>query len=201
MHSISKILGAATFIFLVVAVSYLFYQFGSSKQPPAPLQEVDPDFFPKSEDLTVDTDVTITPRGDALEGTPQTGNPLISQGGTEPLQSYQLGYLREIILSSQQVPSPLAGQRWYFVARTPLHTTHIVVIPDGSAYVDVVLTQAPYTISRMHAEVEFAHLFNGERVDLCGFPFYIHVESDPALKERGNLGLEYCGANKLEDTE
>ncbi len=202
MYSISKILGATTLIFFVVGTLYIFYLLNGAKGSSMQSREAAPDFFPERADSTGDADRAGMSQEDAPDDAfGETTNFPVSQGGTEPMLPHQLRYLHEIILSSQQVPSPVTDQRWYFVAQTAIHTTHIVVIPDGSAYVDVVLTQAPYNASRMRAESEFAQLFNGERADLCGFPFFIHVESDPVLKERGNLGLEYCGANKLEETE
>ncbi len=190
-------------LLLTTSMTFIFY-FTTSQNIPTDSTNDAADLFPTSDDAPAKdtpTGVIVSQDDTYVDESGEPANSLFSQGGTAPILPHQVDQLREIILVSQEVPTRVVGERWYFVAHTPMHTTHIVVVPDGSAYVDVVLNQAPYTMSRMYAESEFAHLFNGERDDLCGFPFNIHVDSDPLLKERGNLGLEYCGANTLGENE
>ncbi|MBP9749642.1 MAG: hypothetical protein KBD21_02840 [Candidatus Pacebacteria bacterium] len=189
----------------VIFGGVILYYFDLSQSPPTGKDDGVVNFFPENDKTSTNVSTeSPTPSESDLSFPDKVGKdvgPSISQGGLSPLLPHQVDYLREVIMKSQEVPSPTSGEKRYAVAQTPLYETYVVILPTGDALVDVTLKQAPYALSRMYAESEFAQLFNGERDDLCGFPFNIHVDSDPLLKERGNLGLEYCGANTLGENE
>jgi len=161
--------------------------------------------------LPVTTDRPVQPvavDGDgSVDGndSPRVSNPVAAKrvpGGVAPMGPLQHEFLFEAVLNSQPYPRAPNEPMRFLVADEAAYT--IVLdgsIDDDMLVVNVLLKEAPFTESRAQAESVFAQQFGGERDDLCGIPFYVHVAEDHPLFERGNLGLEHCGANKLEDGE
>ncbi len=185
----------ATLLFAIVVGVFVFAVLFGTSDPTKESDDVG--IFPEPRDRPVEVE---KPPKDTPPVRPNEAGPTTTESLTLP--QHQLDQLREIIANAQPVPAPSGGgERWYFLTETPMYRLHVVVRKDGTAVVDMALLQAPYYVARRHAESVFSELFGGERDDLCGFPFYVHVDSDPAFKERGNLGLEHCGANLLAESE
>lgn len=122
-------------------------------------------------------------------------------GGVYVTKPHQVGSIRLVANKSQKFPEVSnATSSIFLVKDSPTYTIHIIV-ENETPVVDVFLKQPPFYDSRAEAESEFAKKFGGERADLCGFPFFVHVPEDSHLYKRGNLGLEHCGANQLAENE
>jgi len=121
---------------------------------------------------------------------------VFAPGGVYETMAWQTKLMLDLRSTLQVLPLYDSDYPAYLISESESYQT-LMVFHDSRYVFDVLLKQEPLYESRMYAEASIAQAMGIERVDMCGFPAYVHMGEPHEFTEKENLGLAFCGADML----